>query len=141
MCKFLALPSLFRSLSQESRASCLFSIGCPLFAQKHQGVPPVIPNLALSRQLTRRHLPFLPLFLAPRAFSEGCRPRQLLSPLFNRFRTLCKNTGGVPQRAIRKHRPHWPLATGHRPLVPLGHCIRRRTVEQSVLLLIWQVVL
>src|SRR5882757_10288101 len=141
MSEFLALPSLFRSLSLERRVSCPFSIGCPLFPQNNRGVPPVIPNLALSRQLNRRHLPFLPLFLAPRAFSEGCRARQLISHLFNRFRTLCKNTRGVPQRAIRKHRPHWPLATGHRPLVPLGHCIRRRTVEQSVLLLIWQVVL
>src|SRR5882724_8591116 len=133
MCEFLALPSLFHSLSQERRVSCPFSIGCSLFPQNNRGVPPFLPSLALLPQSTCRHLPFLPLFLAPRAFSEGCRARQLMSRLFNRFRTLCKDTRGVPQRAIRKHRPHWPLATGHRPLVLPGHCIRRHTVEQSPL--------
>src|SRR6266705_1546751 len=106
MCEFLALPSLFRSLSQERRASCPFSIGCPLFAQNNRGVPQSFftptavsrgANLALSRQLTRRHLPLFPLFLAPRAFSEGCRPRQLISHLFNRFRTLCKVTRVYPR--------------------------------------------
>jgi len=49
---------------------------------------------------------FASLFLAPRDFCEGCtngtlfcRTRQLISLFFNRLRTLCKNTRGVPPAA------------------------------------------
>src|SRR5882724_10792769 len=119
MREFLALPSLFHSLSQETRASCPFSIGCTLFPQNNRGVPQIIPKLALSRQLTLRHLPFLPLF---------CHARQLMSRLFNRFRTLCQNTGGVSQSATH---PRLARAPCLHVLTPRGHCIRSRTVEQS----------
>jgi hypothetical protein len=55
-----------------------------------------------STILTVALLLFPSIFLAPIVLCEGCRARQLISHLFNRFRTLCENTRVYP-RAQSSH--------------------------------------
>jgi len=96
------LGSLFLALTD-------FCAGCPFLRS-------FLPRAIFARVL------FPSLFLAPSDFCEGCpsgtlfcRARQLISLLFNAFRTLCRNTRGVPPSEKRypwthASRTNWPCS-------------------------------
>src|SRR5882724_1921684 len=127
MCEFLALPSLFHSLSQERRVSCPFSIGCPLFPQNNRVYPhsfPVWHSFRSQRAVICRSFhSFLPRELSPRGAARGNS-----SPIFSIVSALFARTPGVyPREQSENIVPtgRWPQVTGHWFLQPIASVATR----------------